>query len=183
MDATSLIGHWDNFYVIVGSSSAALTGLQFVVMTLATDTRVRSSTPETIDAFGTPQVVHFSMVLLESAILSAPWTSIVSAAATLAVCGIGGVVYECIIIRRTVRQKGYTPVLEDWIWHVMLPIASYAGLTAGSFALPRYTERALFAIAGSSLLLLFAGIHNAWDTVTYIATGQMDKPESGESSE
>jgi len=34
-DATlSTLAHWANFYVIVGSSAGALTGLQFVVMTL-----------------------------------------------------------------------------------------------------------------------------------------------------
>jgi hypothetical protein len=30
---------WDNFYVILGSSGAALTGLQFVVVALSADRR------------------------------------------------------------------------------------------------------------------------------------------------
>jgi hypothetical protein len=34
--------------------------------------------------------------------------------------------------------------------------------------LPR-SESALFPIAGAALLLLFIGIHNAWDTVTFLA--------------
>jgi hypothetical protein len=29
--------------------------------------------------------------------------------------------------------------------------------------------RELFVVAGTALLFLFIGIHNAWDTVTYIA--------------
>jgi hypothetical protein len=38
MERMPSIAAWDNFYVIVGSSAAALTGLQFVVATLiATD--------------------------------------------------------------------------------------------------------------------------------------------------
>jgi hypothetical protein len=30
-------------------------------------------------------------------------------------------------------------------------------------------ESALFLIAGASLVMLFIGIHNAWDAVTYLA--------------
>src|SRR5262245_38998679 len=63
---------WESFYVIVGSSAAALTGLQFVVLTLIADSAVGASAAE-VAAFGTPTVVHFSAVLLMSAILSAPW--------------------------------------------------------------------------------------------------------------
>ncbi len=32
---------WETFYVIVGSSAAALTGLQFVVIALIAESRVR----------------------------------------------------------------------------------------------------------------------------------------------
>ena len=34
--SVSSLAAWENFYVIVGSSAAALTGLQFVVMALVT---------------------------------------------------------------------------------------------------------------------------------------------------
>jgi hypothetical protein len=37
MDAASLLGRWENFYVIVGSAAGALTGLQFVVIALIKD--------------------------------------------------------------------------------------------------------------------------------------------------
>jgi hypothetical protein len=39
----------------------------------------------------------------------------------------------------------------------------------------------LFAIGGTALLLLFIGIHNAWDAVTYIA--QQRRSGKAESSE
>ena len=62
---------WENFYIIVGSSAGALTGLQFVVMALAAETEINTDTGE-VDAFGTPTIVHFCAVLLVSAILSMP---------------------------------------------------------------------------------------------------------------
>jgi len=67
------IAAWQNFYVIVGSSAAALTGLQFVVMALVADLPGPGSV-RSIDAFATPTMVHFGGVLVLSAILSAPWS-------------------------------------------------------------------------------------------------------------
>src|SRR3954463_15457830 len=66
---------WENFYVIVGSSAGALTGLQFVVMTLIAESSI-SGGMSGVRAFGTPTIVHFCAVLLVSAIISAPWPSL-----------------------------------------------------------------------------------------------------------
>ena len=35
--------------------------------------------------------------------------------------------------------------------------------------LPRLGAVPMFVIAGAALLLLFVGIHNAWDSVTYLS--------------
>src|SRR5690348_72062 len=43
---------WESYYVIVGSSAAALTGLQFVVIALINDLHTRAS-GDTLGAFGT----------------------------------------------------------------------------------------------------------------------------------
>jgi hypothetical protein len=39
---------------------------------------------------------------------------------------------------------------------------------------------ALFAIATYAILLLFVGIHNAWDSVTYVAVGIRQSPPKTE---
>jgi hypothetical protein len=84
-----------------------------------------------------------------------------------------GVIYAFITMRRARRQTGYKLVLEDWIWHTFLTLVAYATLLAGGIELERHTEASLFAIGATSVLLLFIGIHNAWDTVTYIAVERM----------
>src|SRR6267378_8333236 len=99
--ARSLVA-WESFYVIVGSSGAALTGLQFVVIALIAESRRRSTLRE-IDAFGTPTIVHFCAVLLVAAILSAPWHGFASVSVVLVVCGVMGVVYDLIVLRRALR--------------------------------------------------------------------------------
>jgi hypothetical protein len=169
----SPLAAWESFYVIVGSSGAALTGLQFVVMALVADARKRSTTSE-IDAFGTPTVVHFSAVLLIAAILSAPWQAVASAGLVLGACGLAGVIYAAIVIRRARRQRGYKPVLEDWIWHAALPCVAYAALLIAAAEIVRHTTGALFVIGAASMLLLLIGIHNSWDTVTFITLERLN---------
>jgi hypothetical protein len=169
---SSPLAHWDTFYVIVGSAAAALIGLQFVAMAIAAEARVRSASSESIDAFGTPNIVHLSAVLLVAALLSAPWPSLRAVDFAMGACAVAGVVYGLIVVRRARRQTGYQPVLEDWIWHAVLPLAAYGVLTVAAAGLTFDVRDALFAVAASALLLLFIGIHNAWDTVTYLAVGQ-----------
>jgi len=171
---------WDNFYVIVGSAAAALTGLQFVVMALIPQMNHRGSRSD-IDAFGTPTILHFSAVLLVSAVVCAPWPHRIGRIVALAVCGAAGVIYGAIVARRT-RRANYKPVAEDWIWHVILPLTAYVSLFGASAELIVVGSSVpLFIVGGASLLLLFVGIHNAWDTVTYlVADDSAGKPTASE---
>ena len=176
MPHNPLLAAWESFYVIVGSSGAALTGLQFVVIALVSETGRRRSLAE-IDAFATPTIVHFSAVLYISAVLSSPWHELRNAAIALGLAGLGGVVYTGITLRRARRQTGYKLVLEDWIWYTFLTFLAYAALLSGALTLERHAAPALFTIAAASVLLLFIGIHNSWDTVTYIAVERMGSNE------
>src|SRR5882672_4736355 len=172
--ALSVLREWESFYVIVGSSGAALTGLQFVVMALIAESR-RRSTGREISAFGTPTVIHFCAVLLISAIVSAPWHALSSVAFALGACGFAGLAYMLIVIRRARQQTGYRPVFEDWLWHAVLPLIAYALVLVAASLLTRHPQRPLFLVALAALLLLFIGIHNSWDTITYFAISLSQK--------
>jgi hypothetical protein len=174
---TSPFAAWENFYVIVGSSAGALTGLQFVVMALVAEVRPAGGVQD-VNAFGTPTVVHFSGTLLIAAIVSAPWQRLISAGAALAVCGVAGCIYSLIVIRRARRATTYQAVLEDWFWFVILPLIAYVDLLIAALVLQRSTGPALFAVAGATLVLLFAGIRNAWDTVIYVALIRRDESKA-----
>jgi|KBSSwiS6_1023812.scaffolds.fasta_scaffold03909_3 hypothetical protein len=159
---------WADFYVIVGSAAAALTGLQFVVIALVNDTRQPAS-EQTISAFSTPTVVHFAIALLTSAILTAPWPALWQTSVATVACATASFVYALIVLHRARRQTQYKPVMEDWIWHVALPLVAYTVLAISAALLPRHRIWAPFGVATAVLLLVFIGIHNAWDTVTYVA--------------
>ncbi len=167
---------WQNFYVIIGSAAAALTGLMFVVITLIAGTRQQRSS-EAVGAFGTPTVVHFCVALLVAAILSAPWQALWIAGLLLGLCGVGGVTYGVIVVRRARRQTDYQPVLEDWLWYTVFPLVSYTALVVAAIVLPGNVAPALFVIGAVTVLLLFIGIHNAWDAVKYIAI-ELSQPEN-----
>ncbi len=163
---TALAG-WGNFYVVLGSSAGALIGLQFVVMTLIAEIPAVRDVERAGSAFATPTIVHFGTVLLIAAVVCAPWQGIAPAATVFGVLGAVGVVYVVIIARRVRVQTAYRPEFEDRLFHVFLPFVAYATLGISAYVARSQPQRALFGVAGAALLLLFIGIHNAWDAVTY----------------
>lgn len=158
---------WESFYVIVGAAAGALIGLQFVVVTLIAE-RPPLRVAETGAAFATPTIIHFGTALLLSGLLSAPWQTITITAALWGLTGISGIAYSVIVARRMRVQTAYRPEFEDWLFHVLMPLAAYAMLTISAIAAPSHTHEALFGVGAAALLLLFIGIHNAWDTVAYL---------------
>lgn len=144
---------WQNFYVIIGSAAATLTGLMFVVITLIAQVGVRVSSPG--DGI---------------AVFSTPWQAIWNAALLLGLSGLGGITYILIVLwLARQRLADYQPVLSDWLWYVVLPLVSYIALVVAAMLLPGTPALALFVIAAGTMLFLFIGIHNAWDVVTYTA--------------
>jgi len=157
---------WEIFYEIVGSASGALAGLMFVVMALISD--ARGATESQLDAFGTPTVIHFGAALLLSALSAAPWPGLTSFRMSLGLYGAIGFAYMIVVVLRTRRLTEYSAVLEDWLFHAVLPLAAYLSVLTAAIGLPRASTLSLFAVGAAALLLLFVGLHNAWDTVTYI---------------
>jgi hypothetical protein len=166
MDASQILGGWSNFMVMIGSSSAALTGLTFVVTTLI---RGENATAEGVGTFTTPTVMHFASVLLIAATLLAPWHVLTHVAIPTALIGFCGIAYVGQVAQRVRRLSSYTPDTEDWIWFTIAPVVAYVAVFAGGIALALIPFTALFVVAAGAVLLLFVGIRNAWDVTTYIA--------------
>lgn len=173
---------WGNFYVIVGSSAGALIGLQFVVLTLIAEMPVVRDIQRASSAFASPTVVHFGSVLLLSAILSAPWHGIVAPVIVWGALGIAGLIYLVIALRRVRVQTAYSPVFEDWLFYIVLPFVAYATLAGSAYVGRSNIDAALFAVGSAAVLLLFIGIHNAWDAVTYHVFSSKSRQHGQESN-
>lgn len=166
---TTLTG-WANFFVIVGSSAGALIGLQFVVMALVADvvsTVSEQQQRQAGEAFASPNIVHFGTVLLLSAVLTAPWPSIHGPVIVVTAIGICGLIYSLFVTRRMRRQSAYQPVFEDWLFHSLLPLTAYVLLATSGYEASLHENGSIFGAGAAALVLLFTGIHNAWDAASY----------------
>jgi hypothetical protein len=67
------------------------------------------------------------------------------------------------------RLTTYHADVDDWIWFVVLPLVGYALVAATALLVPWSPETALFLLAAATMLLIFIGIRNSWDVVTYLA--------------
>jgi hypothetical protein len=162
------LSRWANLYVIVGSSAGALTGLQFIVMTLIAQSGGATSRRE-IRAFGTPTVIHFCAALVISVVMNIPWTALSHLAASLGAVAIVGLIYSLTVILHASRSTGYHPDAGDWFWYAGLPVFAYALLGVAAVLAWWRAGWSLFLVAAISVLFLFLGIRNSWDTVTYVA--------------
>jgi hypothetical protein len=162
------LSRWANLYVIVGSSAGALTGLQFIVMTLIAQSGGATSRRE-IRAFGTPTVIHFCAALVISVVMNIPWMTVSHLAVCLGAVAICGLIYSLTVIVHASKSTGYHPDAEDWFWYAGLPVFAYVMLAVAAIFAWSLVGWSLFLIAAISVLFLFMGIRNAWDTVTYVA--------------
>jgi hypothetical protein len=170
---TTLLEGWDSFYVITGSSAAGLTGLTFVVIALAAD--ARRANMQGVRIYVTPIIVHFSTVLGLAAYLSMPHPVLLGLSLAFGSAGLAGLSYIAFIGVNIGRVSGdYVPCLEDWIWHVALPAIAYGALLAAGCLIWSRLTLSLYGIAAASLLLLFIGIHNAWDIAVWQSVHKQD---------
>lgn len=170
---------WDNYFLLVGTASGGLIGLFFVVVTLTSGIdRARALRASGI--YMTPNVVHFAVILVASAMvlaarISARVDALVLAGAALA--GLGNAVRTCRGIAAFAREPGAPPHWSDMplygyapgvIYVLLLGVAAAIGLGAGF---------APYALAALLMILMLLAIRNAWDLITWIAAG--GPPEAG----
>ena len=166
----AILTAWQNFYILTGTAAATLTGLMFVATTLVANLDRHTSTLHAgLSAFSSPTVVHFCAVLLLAGILSAPWQAFSTLGIVLGLLGLGMVLYMIGVMRQMRKVPDYRTPLKDWLWYLALPLSAYAAITAAAFVLPANPALTLYIVGAAMLALLFLGIHNAWDLVTYLA--------------
>jgi hypothetical protein len=159
---------WSGFFIMTGTSAASLIGLMFVVITLVTRSEREARTADGLATFSTPTVLHFAAVLLISAAMTAPWHSLIVTAVISGLVGLYGIVNVARAILRSRNFTAYAPDMEDWVWYWIMPLLAYGAILGASIELVRAPQTTLFVLAGGVLLLVFIGIRNAWDIVTFL---------------
>ena len=158
---------WETFYFMVGSSSAGLIGLLFVVVTLSAQSD--SAKAEVASrTFVTPTVFHFGVVLLISTVAVMPDVPVSAMALAIAVIAVTGVALAGAIITRMVRGAVSVTHWSDYVFYGVLPGLAYLCLLTSAGSLWRGAGAALHGIALGALALLFIGIRDAWDLAIWL---------------
>jgi hypothetical protein len=158
---------WHEFYFMLGTSAAALTGLMFVVVSI-NPARMRNAPPERTRAFTTPTMVFFTTALVVSALILVPDLPTHPLAALLAALGVSGVVYM-LWVRAHQHWRDAKLDREDWLCYVALPFASYLLLVAAAIGVWLRAGFGTATLALGTLLFVLVGIRNAWDLVIFMA--------------
>lgn len=160
---------WENFYLIVGPSAAALIGLMFVVVTL-TAGREREHTERGKHLYTSPIVWHLAVVLvLSGAAVSPTITPRVFgiAGGALALLGIAMGVRSAVGIARF-RYSAAESLFDMW-WYGIIPAAVYVGLGGAAVMVLCGCSWSASAVAVALMALLLVSIHAEWDLVTFLA--------------
>jgi hypothetical protein len=80
---------------------------------------------------------------------------------------VAGVGYLITVMQWMRRQQVYVSEFEDWLFHLILPFVAYLAFIVVAAATSWQLHDRLLMIGAGALALLLAGIHNAWDAVSY----------------
>lgn len=81
--------------------------------------------------------------------------------------GFFGVSYLGTVALRMRKEIAYLSELHDWVYRIFIPLTGFGILTCSSFMMVNHQHEMLFGIGIATLILLFVGIHNAWDNIAY----------------
>jgi hypothetical protein len=161
---------WENYYLSLGPSAAALIGLVFVVVTL-TAGRDRKEVERGKHLYTSPIVWHLGVVLVLSGAASAPTMNprlFGAMAAGLAVLGFALGIRSAIGIARVPLSGEENNAFDVW-WYGVVPAIAYVGLGASAAMILIGSGWGPSAIAAALMALLLVSIHGEWDLVTYLA--------------
>jgi hypothetical protein len=162
---------WANFYAITSAAAATLLGLLFVVITLASERRLKYTAPH-IRIYLTPPVIYFSSVLLVGALLAVPNQTRLTAVICICLAGTAGLGYSgSLAIKRGVGSAFYE-ARSDLFPYVLLPFAAYTLMVAGGLLLLRTPQIGLDLVAAGMLVLLGIAIRNSWAIAVTIVSAR-----------
>ncbi len=161
---------WQNFYFMIGSSSATLVGLMFIAVSLGTE--LPSARDErTVNTFVTPILKQLMSVLVIAAIMLMPTFRNESLGIVLLVVGSALTLYAVNIAWRFFRfpNAQTTTPIQDLLTYAVLPVLGNIFIIfTGAGALSGSTD-ALNWVAVGVVLLVVVNVINTWDLMMWIA--------------
>jgi hypothetical protein len=172
-----MFGPWQSFYQMTGEAAATLTGLLFIVSTLASG-RPAASAMRGVALFTSPTFFNLASVVAISALALTPDGEGRSSAAIIFTWAALGFVYTGDRMIRIHAIPDPSHWSDRWCYGVW-PTLAFLALAVSAAAAWAGVGHAPYVLALSLLALLLAAIRNAWDLVTWLALrrGQSGSPE------
>ncbi len=165
------MGNWGNFYFLVGSAAAGLTGLTFIAVTFGSRLITQDKLPY-VEAFFSPIADHFIQAFVLCAVALVPIAGPTILGAAIILTTVVRIVQLAHTYRLTKAAAAESKDIElsDWVLGVILPAAVYVlfVVTGVLYLLAIPQAPALFAV--SILFLLVVALRRAWEMFLWIAT-------------
>jgi hypothetical protein len=179
--AAELFHTWHDFYVLVGTASATLVGLMFVAATLGSSVfseRHRVA----LQAFISPTVVNFAAALFICIGVMIPSQTWLSLGVLLAGGGVAGLVYAGRVWVQMFVRRSFHVDMVDRMFYATVPLVGYLLVLAAGILLLLRARWSAEVAAAALVVLMFAGVRNAWDMTTWImmrtpTTAQLAPPD------
>jgi hypothetical protein len=157
---------WHDFYMLLGTASAALVALLFVAVSIGASflTPERSVATRT---FMSPVVFHFSTLLLISLIAIVPSHTALSLAIGITLVAVAGLAYTTVVLVGLARAS--VSDIADRFGYGFCPLAAYLAMLAAASLVISRAALAADILAAALLLLLAVSIRNAWDLMLAFA--------------
>ncbi|HET8920189.1 MAG TPA: hypothetical protein VFN27_10985 [Xanthobacteraceae bacterium] len=157
---------WHDFYMLLGTASAALVALLFVAVSIGASflTPERSVATRT---FMSPVVFYFSTLLLLSLIAMVPSHTALSLAIGITIVAIAGLGYTTVVLVGLARAS--VSDTADRFGYGFCTLASYLAMLAAAGLVISRATLAADILAAALLLLLAVNIRNAWDLMLSFA--------------
>ncbi len=166
---------WDSFYLLVGGAAGGMIGLFFIVVTLI---RGGGMKLRGASVYMTPTVAHLAMVLLLSAIATAPHIPLPAAGVIFGACALTCLGFTgralVMFLTQSVQAAHWSDIWGYGVWPFVCCL-TMVGSVAMIWVSPVWATR---GIAASVIFMLLIAIRNAWDLVTWITAkdGDMQTP-------
>ena len=167
------LGHWHEFYTLLGTVAGTLVGLLFVAASVSSG--VFASGHSALRVFLSASVVNFGSILAVSLIVLAPLRNWAVLGVMIVGCGLVGLAYYGLAWRDAMRDGLSAAIdLEDRVWYFALPVVGYLFVAGSGVTLALQSDPGCWALALSTAMLLMVGMHNAWDITVWIITRRRD---------
>jgi hypothetical protein len=167
MTFAELLHEWHEFYLLLGTASATLVGLMFLAATIGA-TVFSETNRAALAAFITPTVVHFAAVMFACLVMIVPTHSWHSLGIVLGAGGLAGTIHSGRLLVQLIIRHRFNVDVVDRAFYVLIPLVAYLVALAAAVLLFRQSVIGADLMAAALLILLLAGLRNAWDMMTWI---------------